>query len=486
MSMLLACVVALVLTVPADSRMGEDGPTTLLLAGDLMLGRQVSTIVSRDPVGLFEDVRMVVREADVAMANLESPLTSRSHVSANPHALEADPAAAALVAEAGFDVMSLANNHAGDAGAESVIDTIAAVEGAGMVTAGAGPNLDEARTPLLLEVEGIRVAVVAFDATGAGLPAGAGAGVVSWDPIAARESVTRAAEDSDLVVVSVHGGVEYLPESDPRMSEIARMLVEWGADVVWGHGAHVVQPVTTVLGIEGRRAVIATSLGNFLFDHRGTLTARGALLEVMTDRDGVIAYRLGATSHRDLRVHFEGWEDPAGDAALVEGAWWSLALDPGPLADPRTVVTDFEWGEVVAASAGRITGDDLETVVSFRQPAHPHPVREGLPEVDWTDAGGRTAHLGIYRTADMSPVWVAGMVPAPVAEVAACDSSIAMAYSGLDDPTVVATGAAVWRQFGLDASARLPGPGIPGCADIDGDGRTEPVILGRNGPVPTS
>lgn len=483
--MLLACFVALVLAVPADPRMGEDRPTTLLLAGDLMLGRQVSTIVSRDPVGLFEDVRVVVREADVAMANLESPLTSMGHASANPNALEADPAAAALIAEAGFDVMSMANNHAGDAGAESVIDTIAAVEGAGMAAAGAGPNLAGAGAPLMLEFEGTRVAVMAFDATGAGLPAGAGAGVVSWDPVVARESVTRLAEGSDLVVVSVHGGVEYLPESDPRMSEIARMLVGWGADVVWGHGAHVVQPLTTVAGTDGRRAVIATSLGNFLFDQRGPLTGTGALLEVMADRDGVIAYRLGATSHRDLRVHFEGWETPTGDAALVDGEWWTLVRDSRPTVDSRVEVADFEWGEVVAASAGRITGDDLETVVSFRQPAHPHPVREGLPEVDWTDAGGRTSHLGIYRTADMSPVWVAGMVPAPVVEVTACDSSIAMAYSGLDDPTVIATGAAVWRQFGLDASARLAGPGIPGCVDIDGDGLTEPVVLGRNRPAPT-
>lgn len=81
-----------------------------------MLGRGVAPIAAADAEGMFRDVRHVVRGADLAMVNLESPLTRRPHTAANPHALEADPALADLVAAAGFNVLSLANNHAGDAG----------------------------------------------------------------------------------------------------------------------------------------------------------------------------------------------------------------------------------------------------------------------------------------------------------------------------------------------------------------------------------
>jgi hypothetical protein len=223
----------------------------------------------------------------------------------------------------------------------------------------------------------------------------------------------------------------------------------------------------------------ATSLGNFLFDQRGPLTGRGALLEVLADGSELIAYRVGVTSHSDLRVRWMGWELPEGDAVLIEGEWWGLIrqVQPRPVVTPPT--DHFRWGSVVAAATGRVTGDDLETVISFRQIPGYHPVRDGLPGVQWVDADGMSPHLGIYRADDMTPIWVAGMVPAPVAAVAACDGAVGLAYSDFDDPSVVATGGAIWRPTGLVAVERLPGWGWPGCADVDGDGVTEPVILER-------
>jgi len=456
-------------------------PITLVLVGDLMLGRGVAPIAVADPSGLFEDARFVINGADLALANLESPLTSRPHVSHNPNAFEADPALASLIASAGFDALALANNHTGDAGPEGVLDTIAAVRNAGMEVTGAGRDEAAAIRPTYFETGGVRIAVLAFDATGGGLAAGQStAGVAAWDPDLVRRAVETAARESDLSVVSVHGGVEYLQEPDPRMQTIAEKLAGWGADVVWGHGAHVLQPVSLVLGGEGSEAVVATSLGNFLFDQRGPLTGRGGVLEVLADDEGVIAYRLGSTIHHDLRVHFEGWEIPEGDSALIDGGWWALVRDPAVSAEQGTAVDEFGWGVVIEASTGRITGTGRdEIVVSFRHVPGPHPVRDGLPHIDWLDANGMSPHLGIYDAEDLTPVWVAGMVPAPVAGVAACDGSIALAYSTLDDPKVIATGAAVWRPVGLDAVERLPGTGTPVCADVDGDGWTEPVILDR-------
>ena len=481
-----AALVLLGTCLPSASPGGADrstgtSPISILLVGDIMLGRGVGPVAAGDPAGLFEEVRLVVKSADLSLANLESPLTNRAHRSANPNTLEADPALASVIGAAGFDLITLANNHIGDTGPDGVVDTILAVEGAGMVAAGAGVDSDSAARSVLLEVEDLTVAVLSFDATGAGLIAGSAAGVVAWQTESARVAVVEAARRSDLVVVAVHGGVEYLPAADPRMMAIAEQLAGWGVDIVWGQGAHVVQPVTFLADGGDRGAVVATSLGNFLFDQRGPLTGRGAVLEVLADDQGVIAYRIGSTSHHDLRVHFGEWDLPSGDAALIDGEWWALVRSPATITDRPADLPDFEWGIVVSASTGRITGsDDAETVVSFRHLPGSHPVRDGLPDIDWVDVGGMSAHLGIYRSDSLQPIWVAGMVPAPVAKVAACDGAVALAYSTLDSPDVKATGAAVWRSFGLDGVARLPGPGTPMCADVDGDELTEPVITGRS------
>lgn len=475
-----AAVVALTAAPGSTPATPRPHAVTLLLAGDVMLGRGVAPVAAADPGGLFAGVRDVVGGADLALANLESPLTAAAHTSAGPHALEADPATAGLVAAAGFDVLSVANNHTGDAGPASVLDTVDAVRAAGMAPVGAGRDRDAAMRPVIVDVHGVRVGVLAFDATGAGLHAGAGPGAARWESDTARQAVTAAADRSDVVVVSLHGGVEHLPDADPRVLAMAEQLVAWGADVVWGHGPHVVQPVTVMAAPNGRVAVVASSVGNLLFDQRGPRTGRGAVLEVLVDRSGVIAHRTGATSHADLRVHFDGWSPPMGDAALVAGEWWELARDTPPTRSVDTTVEDFPWGTVVAAATGRVTSHHrMETIVSFRHRPGPHPVRDGLSGLPWTDRGGRSAHLGIYRAADLAPVWVAGMVPAPVAGLAACDGAVALAYSTLDDPAVIATSAAVWRPRGLDAAVRLEGGGRPMCADVDGDGTTDPIIIDR-------
>jgi poly-gamma-glutamate capsule biosynthesis protein CapA/YwtB (metallophosphatase superfamily) len=454
-------------------------PVTLTFVGDVMLGRSVGPVAAADPDGLFRDVRHVLRGSDLTLGNLESPLTSRPHVSPNPNELIAEPRAAGLLAAAGFDVLALANNHSGDAGPEGVIDTLDALATHGLIGVGAGPDLVAAQASVKVNVEGVRIAMLAFDATGAGLVAGDSAGVVPWDPEAARNAVVAATASTDLVVVSVHGGVEYLPESDPRILRIADLLVSWGADVVWGHGPHVPQPVITA-GDGNRTAIIATSLGNFLFDQRGPSTGGGLVLQVLADRGGVIAHRIGTTSHHDLRVHFTGWEKPGGDAVHLEGSWWELHRRPLMVARPSSQLPDpFPWGEALAAGSGRLTGGETELIVSYRAMSDPHPVRDGMSTIVWTDPEGYTMHLGIFRPHDLAPVWQAGMVPAPIAALAVCDGSLSLAYRTLDSPSVQNTGAAVWRPAGLDATDFLAGAGTPACGDANLDGLSDPLVLDR-------
>lgn len=451
---------------------------TLTFVGDIMLGRSVGPVAAADPDGVFRDVRHLLRDSDLSFGNLESPLTSLSHQSLNPNVLIADPAMAELLATAGFDVVSLANNHAGDAGPGGVVETLEALASHEVLAVGAGRDALGAAAPVEVTVRGVRVAILAFDATGSGPVASTEPGIVAWDPAAARRAVTAASGSADVVITSIHGGVEYLPESDPRMLRIADLLVSWGADVVWGHGPHVAQPV--LVADPNRSGIVATSLGNFLFDQRGPLTGRGVILQVLADRHGVIAHRTGTTEHHDLRVHFTGWDLPRGDAGLVQGSWWSLQRRPLLVSGTSPGRLDpFPWGETLAAGIGPLTGSQPELVVSYRAPSTSHPVRDGLPAIRWTDPEGYTMHLGIFRPADLAPVWQAGMVPAPIAALAVCDGSLALAYRSLESATVTDTGAAVWRPAGLTATDFLPGPGRPACGDVDADGRSDPLALDR-------
>ncbi|MGB8859262.1 MAG: CapA family protein, partial [Ilumatobacteraceae bacterium] len=144
--------------VTASSADAPAPPARLVFVGDVMLGRQVGTVAAVDPGSIFEQLRPTLAGADLALANLESPLTTRAHT-AEGFALEADPAVAPLLASAGIDVVDLANNHATDAGPATVLDTLAATSSAGVRGVGAGVNRAAAAAPLVVDVDGLRVGV---------------------------------------------------------------------------------------------------------------------------------------------------------------------------------------------------------------------------------------------------------------------------------------------------------------------------------------
>ncbi len=453
----------------------------LLFAGDVMVGRGVAAVAESDPEGLFADVRFVISEADLSFANLESPLTRRPHVGPG-FSLEAEPAAARLIAAAGFDLVSIANNHAGDAGGPSVVDTIEALAAVDLVAVGGGANLGEATAPIILERNGMKVAALAFDVSGTGLPAGAGPGILRWDEGLARDLVERARRMADVVTVSIHGGTEYVHEPDEEMSEVAELLAAWNVDVVWGHGPHVAQPVEVIdPDGDGRPTVVATSLGNFIFDQDRPGTQNGLVLEVLSGGGGPVAFRLGSTEHADRRVHFEEWRLPAGDAVMLGLEWWQLtSAGRGTL--PEDGLIDFPPGEVRSYGHGDVTGDgETDLVVAFRRPFRETEVTQLYPDWDWTDESGRSAHLGVYRPADLREWWVAGSLFRPIETLTVCDESIAVGYSDLDAPAILATGAWRWTDFGFAGGPELPGGGTPMCSDVDGDGRSDPVVGERSG-----
>ncbi len=461
----------------------EDGPAatphtaSIVLLGDVMLGRSVAPVLANDRDSIFEQLRATLGGADLALANLESPLTARSHVLGD-NALEADPRSATVLVDAGFDGMAIANNHAGDAGPRTITDTISALHAQDVAAIGAGANLVEATTATVFVRNGVRIAVLAFDLTHGGPSAGTGAGVATWDPAVARQAVAAARATSDIVVVGLHGGVEYLPRPDPVLAGVVADLTSWGVDIVWGNGAHVAYAITVAAGADGRETVQAPGLGNAVFDQRMPRTQIGTMLEVLAGPDGVLAWRT-ASIGTYLRATFDGWDLPTGDAVSVDGEWWNPIgrLDQAvPASNVEQVDGLVAGGVLVAARRGDVDGDGVTDVVaSYRRPFRTRLLQQAFPDTDFVDASGRGAHLGIFEEGTLR--WGAGTMTRPVETLDVCDDGVALGFSALDDPTVTAGSAWWWRGFGFATAPLLDGTAVPICVDIDLDGRTEPALL---------
>lgn len=460
-----------------------DATVRLFFAGDLMLGRGVGAVVDNDPLSLFGDVRHDVSAADVAMANLESPFGDAAPT--EELRLVADPKAASLVAAAGFDVLAVANNHAGDGGPESVADSVRTIESNGMSAIGvatAGSPLEVAT----VEVRGVVMAMLAFDLTRQGPAPGESDGVTWWDPEVVRAAVEEARAGADVVTVSLHGGVEYLAEPDPALRSAADAVAGWGADVVWAHGAHHTYEVTVLdPDGDGRSTVVAYGLGNFLFDQRIAGTEEGLVLEVVASAGGIVVHRVGKVSHADLRVSPIVWSAPHGDAVALGGEWWQLTrsvrLAPQP-PSPEVPPELDAIGAVAAVAWGDVDGDGSgEFVAAFRRPFRPTLVNQRFSAQTWTDPEGLSAHLGVFADGDLAEEWVAGTLRLPIDALAVCDSGVAVSYEQFARPGSVAAGAWHWEVFGFALAPDLPGRAIPGCADVDLDGSTDPVLLRDGG-----
>jgi poly-gamma-glutamate capsule biosynthesis protein CapA/YwtB (metallophosphatase superfamily) len=217
----------------------------------------------------FEFVRPLLA-ADYLIGNAEGPITTRTEVHwpdrDDIHNHNADPRSAAALARAGFDAMSLANNHALDRGPDGLADTVGHLRAAGIRPFGAGATDAQAQAPLLIDTPFGAVAVVGI---GKGFRYGRAAGPdTAGTLVMSRESVPRARElaraaGARWVVAFVHWGANYEPLTRAQRLQAAGFAAA-GYDLVVGHGTHTAQPVELINGMP-----VLYSLGNFTFGTPG-------------------------------------------------------------------------------------------------------------------------------------------------------------------------------------------------------------------------
>lgn len=237
-----------------------------------MLGRGVAEV--RSDTGWYTALDLLapcISTVDIAFANLESPLT-HAPFSGSSYDLRAPPEAAIALQTAGIDVVSLANNHAYDAGNHGLKQTRQALLERGVQSLGL-----DARA-WSTTIRGLRLAWFAFDDT--------------LRPLRIqniRASISSVRLEADLIFVSIHWGRELEPGPNPRQRELAQAFADAGADIIIGHHPHVLQPAEWIWGKgRGRPTFVAFSLGNALFDQVAPPSVRhGAMLIVDVRRFGI-------------------------------------------------------------------------------------------------------------------------------------------------------------------------------------------------------
>lgn len=227
---------------------------------------------------------------DLTIVNLECAPSDLGTPWNKPWVFRCDPTALPSMAAAGVDVANLANNHSMDYGFEAMLDGMGNLRDVGIEPVGTGADADEAFAPYVTEVNGWTIAVV-----GAG---GVNPETGSWlagedrpgmshgnDTQAIADAVSRAAEIADLVIVTVHWGEQGTTQPRPFERRQAETWIDAGADGIFGHHQHVLQPLEFYKG-----KPIAWGLGNFVWQAYPPQSARTAIAQFVFEPDG----RIGA------------------------------------------------------------------------------------------------------------------------------------------------------------------------------------------------
>lgn len=244
---------------------------TIAAVGDISLGDHPVCVghgmrkaIGTHGIDLFSDVREYWSNADIVTGNLE---TVASDVGLNPGKLASfemrgEPSALDTLKEAGFNLLTVANNHALQHGKGAFDDTVTTLKKVGIESIGLDDKHSKKTIPYVFEKSGKRNVFLGYSIR-----------PEEWSrndiPYSYRESVDSIVSEvqsfrkevDGAVVVSMHWGLEYLDYPGPEQLALGRQLVDAGADVIIGHHPHVLQPFEYY-----KNGLIIYSLGNFLFD----------------------------------------------------------------------------------------------------------------------------------------------------------------------------------------------------------------------------
>jgi len=240
--------------------------TTLYFVGDMMLTRGVKASVDKNFGGdyskLFENLGEL-KEADILFGNFEGDVSDKGNNVGSIYSFRMDPKVLPIIKEAGFDIVSFANNHIGDWNMTAFKDSLSRLAQNGILKTGAGVNKEDAENPIVIEKNGIKFGFIGFSDVGPNWMEvkTATPGILLASDPKLKEIIQNAKTKCDVLIVSFHWGEEYKLVHNKRQETLAKKAIDNGADMIIGHHPHVMEDTSVYKG-----KPIVYSLGNFIFD----------------------------------------------------------------------------------------------------------------------------------------------------------------------------------------------------------------------------
>lgn len=268
------------------SLLNDDDPVTLIATGDILLARYVELRMRQlnDYTYPFQKIADFLKSADITFGNLETPLLPGRNVPKDSMTFRGDLKGVQGLIFAGYDVLSIANNHTMNYQIPGLTSTLQTLKEAGILASGGGKDQDTAYTPVIIEAKGKKIAFYSY--IDSSIPPGfhgeakdGKPGIARMDIEAVKNDVKNALENlgADFVVVSMHAGKEYKWEPTKFQKDFAHAAIDAGASAVIGTHPHVIEPVEYY-----GNGIIFYSLGNFVFDQFFSEDVQNGLITKIT------------------------------------------------------------------------------------------------------------------------------------------------------------------------------------------------------------
>ncbi len=254
-----AAVAVLLLPSLVFSQSSMDTTAVMLFAGDVTLADRFDQSFNGRIRNIFTRWGKI-GSYDAMMVNLENAVTRSVDSVEKEFVFGMRPEYLALLGKAKITLVNCANNHAADFGTEGILETIRMLDSAGIRHVGIGRSIAEARKPVVLTLNGIRIGFLGYGGVSAFLASRTDPGTAPRSKRIISADIARLRSRVNFIVVNLHWGEELAEEPDSAQIVLAHALVDAGADLIIGHHPHVLQGIERYHG-----RTIVYSLGNFIF-----------------------------------------------------------------------------------------------------------------------------------------------------------------------------------------------------------------------------
>lgn len=263
-------------------------PVSLVFAGDIVLDDAAGALIARggDP---FADFGPLFASADIRIGNLECVVATTGSAGDKNYTFRAHPRTLPVL-KRHFDAVALANNHSGDYGRAAFAEMLDLLQQNQLAQFGGGHNLAQAHTPLIVERKGLRIALLGYNEfMPRSFEADYNAPGIAWsedEQVVADIQQARTVYRADIVIPVMHWGWENEPTANARQRQLARTMIDAGADAIIGGHPHVTQDIEHYRG-----KPIVYSVGNFVMKETDNANQRiGWVLRLQMDASGVTAW----------------------------------------------------------------------------------------------------------------------------------------------------------------------------------------------------